>query len=136
MAKRPTRLRFTEDDLTDSKVKKAAEKAEKAADKADHAVNKLPKKKPHRKLRMEMEGATNRKAKLRFEKAPVEEIAERPSRARHLVSRATVGTVAGKLIKRYLSMKMITWVCRQSMNRKGAWKQLLMLLIMRLIAIS
>ena len=99
MAKRPTRLRFTEDDLTDSKVKKAAEKAEKAADKADHAVNKLPKKKPHRKLRMEMEGATNRKAKLRFEKAPVEEIAERPSRARHLVSRATVGTVAGKAHK-------------------------------------
>ena len=99
MAKRPTLLRFTEDDLTDSKVKKAAEKAEKAADKADHAVNKLPKKKPHRKLRMEMEGATNRKAKLRFEKAPVEEIAERPSRARHLVSRATVGTVAGKAHK-------------------------------------
>lgn len=96
MAKRPTRLRFTEDDLADSKVKKAVEKAEKAADKADHAVNKLPKKKPHRKLRMEMEGATNRKAKLRFEKAPVEEIAEKPSRANHLVSRTTVGTVTGK----------------------------------------
>ena len=53
MVKRPTRLRFTEDDLTDSKVKKAVEKAEKAADKADKAVDRLPKKKSHRKLRME-----------------------------------------------------------------------------------
>lgn len=43
MVKRPTRLRFTEDDLTDSKVKKAVEKAEKAADKADKAVDRLPK---------------------------------------------------------------------------------------------
>ena len=75
MAKRPTRLRFTEDDLADSRVKKAVGKAEKAADKADKAVDRLPKKKPHRKLRMETEGNTSRKAKLRFDKAPVEEIA-------------------------------------------------------------
>ena len=60
MAKRPTRLRFTEDDLADSRVKKAVGKAEKAADKADKAVDRLPKKKPHRKLRMETEGNTSR----------------------------------------------------------------------------
>ena len=30
MAKRPTRLRFTEDDLADSHVKKAADRADKA----------------------------------------------------------------------------------------------------------
>ena len=62
MAKRPTRLRFAEDDLVDSRVKKAVGKAEKAADKADKAVDRLPKKKPHRKLRMETEGNTSRKA--------------------------------------------------------------------------
>ena len=71
MVKRPTRLRFTEDDLTDSKVKKAVEKAEKAADKADKAVDRLPKKKPHRKL----------------------------SRAKHLVSRTATGTFTGKVHK-------------------------------------
>ena len=41
MAKKPTRLRFTEDDLADSKVKKAADRADKAADKAEKAVDKL-----------------------------------------------------------------------------------------------
>ena len=41
MAKKPTRLRFTEDDLTDSQVKKAADRADKAADKAEKAVDKL-----------------------------------------------------------------------------------------------
>lgn len=41
MAKKPTRLRFTEDDLADSKVKKAADRADKAADKAEKAVDNL-----------------------------------------------------------------------------------------------
>ena len=39
MAKKPTRLRFTEDDLADSHVKKAANRADKAADKAEKAVD-------------------------------------------------------------------------------------------------
>ena len=38
MAKRPTRLRFTEDDLADSHVKKAADLADKAVDKAEKAA--------------------------------------------------------------------------------------------------
>ena len=41
MAKRPTRLRFTEDDLSSDAVKKAAGKAEKAAAKAEKAVDKI-----------------------------------------------------------------------------------------------
>ena len=52
MAKRPTRLRFTEEDLANPRVQKAAEKAEKVADKADKAVDQLSKKKLHRKLRL------------------------------------------------------------------------------------
>ena len=40
MAKRPTRLRFTEDDLSSDAVKKAAGKAEIAAAKAEKAVDK------------------------------------------------------------------------------------------------
>ena len=32
MEKKPTRLRFTEDDLVDSQVKKAADRADKVAD--------------------------------------------------------------------------------------------------------
>ncbi len=41
MAKRPTRLRFTEDDLSSDAVRKAAGKAEKAAAKAEKAVDKI-----------------------------------------------------------------------------------------------
>lgn len=96
MAKRPTRLRFTEEDLANPRVQKAAEKAEKVADKADKAVDQLPKKKPHRKLRLEADAAAKRKAKLRFEKAPIEEIADKPSRAKYLAVRTATGSVTGK----------------------------------------
>ena len=44
MAKRPTRLRFTEDDLADSHVKKAADRADKAVDRLKkRRTNWLPK---------------------------------------------------------------------------------------------
>lgn len=69
MAKKPTRLRFTEDDLADSQVKKAADRADKAADKAEKAVDKLASKKKATKLRQETDAAGSRKAKLRFGKA-------------------------------------------------------------------
>lgn len=42
MGKKTVRLRFTEDDLADDAVRKAAQKAEKAAEKADRAKDKLP----------------------------------------------------------------------------------------------
>ena len=69
MAKRPTRLRFTEDDLADSHLKKAADRADKAVDKAEKAADKLASKKAKPKLKLETDAAGSRKAKLRFEKA-------------------------------------------------------------------
>ena len=78
MVKKPTRLRFTEEDLSDAKVQKAADHAEKAADKAEKAVDKLASKKSSAKLRQETSAGSSRKAKLRFEKAEITEI-ERPS---------------------------------------------------------
>ena len=45
MVKRPTRLQFTEDDLSSDAVKKAAGKADKAATKAEKAVDRLTPKK-------------------------------------------------------------------------------------------
>ncbi|MFV8274464.1 hypothetical protein ACKXF4_15230 [Faecalibacterium prausnitzii] len=69
MAKRPTRLRFTEDDLADSHVKKAADRADKAVDRAEKAADKLASKKAKPKLKLETDAAGSRKAKLRFEKA-------------------------------------------------------------------
>ena len=97
MAKKPTRLRFTEDDLADSRVKKAADRADKAADKAEKAVDKLASnKKKSSKLRQDTEAANSRKAKLRFEKATFEEVAERPSRAKQLATRGTAATVTAK----------------------------------------
>lgn len=97
MAKKPTRLRFTEDDLADFHVKKAASRADKAADKAEKAVDKLASKqaKPKPKLKLETDAAGSRKAKLRFEKADLAEI-ERPSVAKHMASRGTAVTITSK----------------------------------------
>ena len=95
MAKKPTRLRFTEDDLADSQVKKAADRADKAADKAEKAVDKLASKKKTTKLRLETDAAGSRKAKLRFEKADITEV-EKPSVAKHMATRSSAVTVTSK----------------------------------------
>ena len=95
MAKKPTRLRFTEDDLADSQVKKAADRADKAADKAEKVVDKLASKKITTKLRMETDAAGSRTAKLRFEKADITEI-ERPSVAKHMASRGAAVSVTSR----------------------------------------
>ena len=42
MADRMPRLHFTEDELSDRDIRKAARKAEEAADKADAAIESLP----------------------------------------------------------------------------------------------
>lgn len=72
MPRKPIRLRFTEDDLSDAAVKKAADKAEKVASKAEKAVDKMTPKK-HRKLRQESDISSKRTEKLRFGKAKYEE---------------------------------------------------------------
>ncbi|NCB27203.1 MAG: NlpC/P60 family protein [Bacteroidia bacterium] len=95
MAKKPTRLRFTEDDLADSKVKKAVNRADKAADKAEKAVDKtLPKK--HRKLKPDADMSAARKAKLRHEKAVHEPEAVKPSRGKQMLTRSSVAAVSSK----------------------------------------
>lgn len=65
MVKRPTRLQFTEDDLSSDAVKKAAGKADKAATKAEKAVDRLTPKK-HQKLRQESDISADRTKKLRL----------------------------------------------------------------------
>ena len=92
MVKKPTRLRFTEDDLADSCVQKAANRANQEADKAEQAVNRI-RKKSSAKLRQETSAERSRKAKLRFEKAEFTEI-ERPSDAKRLTRKATMAAVA------------------------------------------
>lgn len=79
MAKKPTRLRFTEDDLSNSSVNKAAKRADKAVDKADKAFNKLSGEKTKSKLRQETSAGSNRKAQLRFGKANSEVEIKSPS---------------------------------------------------------
>ncbi len=96
MVKKPTRLRFSEDDLTDPKVRKAAERAGKATAKAEKAVAKLPVKKKSAKLRTETEASAARKAKLRFEKADTTELADHPSRGGHMASRSAAAMLSAK----------------------------------------
>lgn len=103
MAKRPTRLRFTEDDLSSDAVKKAAGKAEKAAAKAEKAVDKITPKK-HRKLRQEADVSASRTAKLRFGKAKAEDIPPKPSGIKRTATHAPVDTLSAnvhKSISRY-----------------------------------
>jgi len=96
MAKQPTRLRFTEDDLADSRVKKAAGRADKAADKAEKAVEKVASKKKASKLREETGAAGKHKAKLRFDKAEHDVVLERPSTAKHMMTRGAAATISSK----------------------------------------
>ena len=103
MVKRPTRLRFTEDDLSSDAVKKAAAKAEKAAAKAEKAVDKITPKK-HRKLRQEADVSASRTAKLRFGKAKADDIPPKPSGIKRTATHAPVDTLSAnvhKSISRY-----------------------------------
>lgn len=103
MAKRPTRLRFTEDDVSSDAVKKAAAKAEKAAAKAEKAVDKITPKK-HRKLRQEADVSASRTAKLRFGKAKADDIPPKPSGIKRTATHAPVDTLSAnvhKSISRY-----------------------------------
>ena len=96
MAKKPTRLRFTEDDLSNVRVSKAAGRADKAADKAEKAVDKLPGKKNKSKLRQETDKASIGKAKLRFDKATNDVEVERPSVSKHMATRGAVASLTSK----------------------------------------
>lgn len=92
MPRKPTRLRFTEDDLSDAAVKKAADKAEKAVSKAEKAVDKVTPKK-HRKLRQESDVSAKRTEKLRFGKAKHEE-PTKPTTGKKLLKDAPGQTVS------------------------------------------
>lgn len=108
--KKVTRLRFTKNELTDEKVRRAAAKAERAADRAEAAQSKLPKKTklriireaagakaPGSKLQPEKSSEAAARGKLRVEK--VETTAGRPGTAaqtgrnlsRAAISRAVEG---------------------------------------------
>lgn len=95
MPRKPTRLRFTEDDLSDAAVKKAADKAEKATSKAEKAVDKVTPKK-HRKLRQESDISAKRTEKLRFGKAKHEE-PTKPTTGKKLLKDAPGQTVSSVL---------------------------------------
>ncbi len=96
MAKKPTRLRFTEDDLANKRVSQAADRAEKAADKAEKAVDKLTSKKSQSKLRTETDASSARKGKLRHGKAKHEPEIEKPSRGKQLATRGSAVAVSSK----------------------------------------
>ena len=95
MPRKPTRLRFTEDDLSDAAVKKAADEAEKAASKAEKAVDKVTPRQ-HRKLRQESDISAKRTEKLRFGKAKHEE-PTKPSTGKKLLKDAPGQTVSSAL---------------------------------------
>ena len=64
MAGKATRLRFTEDELENPKLRRAAEKADRAADRADRAAEKIRKK---RRPKLNTDQRSQRKVRLTFE---------------------------------------------------------------------
>lgn len=96
MVRKPTRLRFTKEDLSDSDVKKAYVKAEKKADKAEKAVDKLASKTSHHKLRNEKTVSAHRKEKLRFDKAINDVEIAKPSRGKQMLTRSMAATLSVK----------------------------------------
>lgn len=100
MARKATRLQFTEDELANPKIKKAASKARKVANQADRAAAKTPKK---RKLKLDVDKAAERKVHLTFEKQeiPMGELTGRGNRftrsAVHSAAASVSGTIHGQV---------------------------------------
>ncbi len=94
MAEKPVRLRFSEEELADPKVAKAAARSEKATVKAGKAQGKIPVK---HKLSRESSSAANARKKLRFGKLVLEEVeAPKPKKGiKDAATRAPLDTVSG-----------------------------------------
>lgn len=97
MKKKTTRLRFTEEELENGQVKKAASKAKKAVEKADQAKEKIP---SRRKLMTEEEKQAVRSEKLRFGRAEIgaEEVMV-PSKGKHRAVKGTVVSISSNMHK-------------------------------------
>ena len=81
MKRKTTRLTFTEEELANPGVRRAAKKAARAADRADKAKAKLSTRAPpKRDLKMDTDKAKERSAQLRFGKAEFSEEIAKPKR--------------------------------------------------------
>ena len=81
MKRKTTRLTFTEEELANPGVRRAAQKAARAADRADRAKAKLSTRAPpKRDLKMDTDKAKERGAQLRFGKAEFSEEIAKPKR--------------------------------------------------------
>lgn len=93
MARKSVGLYFTEDELANPKVKKAASRAERAADKADRAAAKTPKK---RKLRLEADKTAERRVHLTFEKQDVS-VGKLTGRGNRFTRSTVSGAIHGRI---------------------------------------
>ena len=81
MKRKTTRLTFTEEELANPNVRRAAKKAARAADRADKAKAKLSTRAPPKRgLKMDADKAKERSAQLRFGKAEFGEEIAKPKR--------------------------------------------------------
>ena len=91
MKRKTTRLTFTEEEVANPNVRRAAQKAARAADRADRAKAKLSTRAPPKRgLKMDADKAKERSAQLRFGKAEFGEKIAKPKRRR-----PGAGTVLG-----------------------------------------
>ena len=98
MKRKTTRLTFTEEELANPKVRRAAKKATRAADRADKAKAKLSTRAPPKRgLKMDADKAKERSAQLRFGKAEFSEEIAKPKR-RKLGAEALLGGEAHRQV--------------------------------------
>ena len=115
MAKKPTRLHFTEEEAN-PQIQKVAERAEKAADKAEKAVGKLSSQKKTHKLRMETDAPGSRKAKLRLKKQSFQKFRNVLPEQSSLLPEVPQRLSWQKHISSIENMKMTMW--EYSLHRK------------------
>ena len=119
MKRKTTRLTFTEEELANPKVRRAAKKAARAADRADRAKAKLSTRAPPKRgLKMDIDKAKERSAQLRFGKAEfLGRRSPNPSAASRVRRRCWAARPTAKSTSR---IRMKTPVCRLPM-RGNAW---------------
>ena len=118
MKRKTTRLTFTEEELANPNIRRAAKKAARAAGRAEKAKAKLSTRAPPKRgLKMDTDKAKERSAQLRFGKADLGKKSPSPSAA----NRARRRCWAAKHTVRWTSRtRMKTPACRPP-TRGSAW---------------
>ena len=120
MKRKTTRLTFTEEELANPNIRRAAKKAARAAGRADKAKAKLSTRAPPKRgLKMDTDKAKERSAQLRFGKAEFSEEIAKPKR-RMPGAEALLGGEAHRQIDKQKTMTDVLGILRKDYDATPA----------------